>query len=102
MEKIAKLPRVVLSVDVLQDLPDDPTGNNFSHKIQRDLDSNHYVAYIEFWGCVGHINEFAQLKKMILLGLRNPDFEEKYKWLASKFNARLDAQDVLGITKILL
>jgi len=102
MEEKASFPMIILSVDVLQDLHADPARNNYSQKIQCDLDNNYYVRYIENWEYIRNAIEFAQLKETILFGLRDPNVEEKYKWLASKFNARLDDQHIPGITKIAL
>jgi len=102
MEAQAKTPRILLSIDILQDIHYDPARNNYSDKIQCDLDSKYYVRYIENWGHINNTAEFIQLKEIILLGLRDPDVEEKYKWLASKFNARLDELHVPNITKIVL
>ena len=100
IEKNANKPRVILSVDVLEDLHADPAHNNYSYKIQCDFDNNYYVRYIENWEYIGNAIEFEQLKESILLGLRDPNVAEKHKWLASKFNARLDDQGVPNVTKI--
>ena len=101
MEATADFPRVILSIDVLQDLSYDLASNNYSDKIACDPDGNRYVQYIENWACMGNTNDFYQLKETILLGLRTPSVEKKYKWLASKFNDRLDAKPLPNITKII-
>lgn len=99
-EKYAKYPRVILSYDILQDINYE-SDIQFDHIICKDEDGCYYVQSVENW----HQSDLCGLnllRETILHGLRSQSVADKYRWLAKKFNARLEYMDVAGVRKIIL